>query len=330
MKTKAIGVQGLTHFSLILLLMTAALPAFSEIYRLTKTKMVGELYEIVVQPGDVGFRLARQHGIGFEEFAKANPHINRHWVKPGEKLVIPKRHILPGNVKKHSIVVNLAEKRLYYYTPRHGTVTTYPITVGRRGWATPNMNTSVVNKKENPVWRVPASIKAEAKKHGVHLPDRVPPGPDNPLGDHALYLGRDSILIHGTNSPNDIGLRLSSGCIRMHPDDVRELFYRVKVGTSVRIIDVPYKAVVHDGMLYVEGHMTMKERWSRASREAALKKALAKVVPQHVINKHYQKIRQYAFKHLGVPQPVVRVAPSQLVQETPFTKAKQYSKNEKF
>lgn len=320
----------LERVSLLMLLALAAIPVVAEIYPLQGSRMVGELYEIVVQPGEVGFKLARQHGVGFEEFAKANPHVNRHWVKPGERLVIPKQHILPGNLKRRGITVNVAEKRLYFYDPANGSLVTYPITVGREGWATPVMTTSVIEKMIDPEWRVPPSIKADALSKGIVLEDIVEPGPDNPLGQHALRLGRDNILIHGTNRPNDIGLRLSSGCIRMHPDDVKELFYRVPMGLTVEIIDEPYKAAVVDGMLYIESHMTMKEQWSLARRDNALRKALARVVPDHLIRAHFSEIRTFAFKHLGVPQPVVRVGPSTRPHEDAYTRARDYSASEKF
>ena len=73
----------------------------------------------------------------------------------------------------------------------------------------------VIEKIENPAWRVPKSIKAHNAARGRYTPDIVPPGPNNPLGDFAIRLGAHSYLIHGTNNPTSIGKPISSGCIRL-------------------------------------------------------------------------------------------------------------------
>lgn len=68
-----------------------------------------------------------------------------------------------------------------------------------------------------------------------------PPGPDNPLGDYAMILDIPGYLIHGTNRPQGVGMRVSHGCIRMLPDDIEDLIYRVPVDTPVRLINQPLK-----------------------------------------------------------------------------------------
>ncbi|WP_176212822.1 L,D-transpeptidase, partial [Halomonas sp. BC1] len=94
---------------------------------------------------------------------------------------------------------------------------------------------------KNPAWYPPESVKREAEARGETAPSVVPPGPDNPLGDHAIILGFDGYLIHGTNQPDGIGMRASRGCIRMLPKDIESIFDRIPPGTQVNIINQPIK-----------------------------------------------------------------------------------------
>ena len=75
---------------------------------------------------------------------------------------------------------------------------------------------------------------------GRPLPRIVPPGPDNPLGRHALRLSVPGYLIHGTNRPAGVGMRVSHGCVRLYPEDIATLFAEVPVGLPVRIVDQPF------------------------------------------------------------------------------------------
>src|SRR5690606_9951022 len=136
----------------------------------------------------------------------------------------PSAFILPPGPRE-GIVLNLAELRLYYYHPGGKKVSTFPVGIGRSGWLTPVGETVIARKKEGPTWIPPKSIREYMKKKGVHLPEKVYPGPENPLGDFALYLGWQNYLMHGTNQPNTVGIRSSSGCIRMYPEDIKRLFY---------------------------------------------------------------------------------------------------------
>jgi L,D-transpeptidase ErfK/SrfK len=82
----------------------------------------------------------------------------------------------------------------------------------------------------------------------------VPPGPDNPLGTHALAFAKKGYLIHGTNKPYGLGMRVSHGCIRMYPEDIVTLYQAVPVGTPVHVVNQPVKTGWRDGVLYVEVH----------------------------------------------------------------------------
>lgn len=154
-------------------------------------------------------------------------------------------------------MVNLAELRLYYFVPDSNIVHIFPVGIGRIGRDTPEMETSISQKRPHPTWTPPQSIRDEHKAKGEELPAVVPAGPDNPLGDYALRLayGNGEYLIHGTNKDFGIGLRVSSGCIRMEPKDIDWLFHHVNTGLKVKIINEPVKVTLEpDRSVYVEAH----------------------------------------------------------------------------
>jgi L,D-transpeptidase ErfK/SrfK len=164
---------------------------------------------------------------------------------------------------REGLVLNIATKRLFYFpAPVAGEpaiVETYPIGIGREGWATPTGETSVVSKARDPVWFVPASIREEHAAAGDPLPAQVPPGPDNPLGTRVLGLGIPGYLIHGTNKPAGVGMRVSHGCVRLYPEDIESLFERVPLGTPVRIVNQPYLFGWQAGDLLLEAHPPLDE-----------------------------------------------------------------------
>ena len=214
-----------------------------------ESDMIGELRQVAAAHEDTLLDLARDNGLGYVEMIAANRGIDP-WM-PGEStaVVLPTAHILP-DVEREGLVVNLGEHRLYYFGPPGSEPVTFPLGVGREGWGTPLGTTEIVRKKERPTWYPPESIRAEKP----HLPKVVPPGPHNPLGSHALYFGWPKYLIHGTNMPWGVGRRVSHGCIRLYPEDIRRLFEIVPVGTPVAVIDQPIKIGWSEGELYVEAH----------------------------------------------------------------------------
>lgn len=206
--------------------------------------MVGQVYTVTASEDDTLLDIARAHSVGYEEIRMANPDTSL-WV-PGEgtEVTIPGQYILPDEALT-GIVINVAELRLYYY-PQVGEgemprVETYPIGIGRDAYNTPLGITETTMRLENPAWYPPESIRREAAERGDPAPAVVPPGADNPLGQYAILLDIPGYLIHGTNQPDGIGMRASRGCIRMHPEDIESVFWRVPVGTQVNIIDSPIK-----------------------------------------------------------------------------------------
>ena len=215
--------------------------------------VVGDIQYFVTKKGDDLHTVARKFDLGLLELQEANPKINPDKVKPGTKLVIPTAFILPPG-ERTGIVINLAEIRVYHFSSDGKTVSTYPLGIGKQGWRTPIGETTIIRKREHPTWTPPDNIREEEEERGIDLPDVIPAGPHNPLGNYAMNLGWNGYEMHGTNAPNSIGLRSSHGCMRMYPEDIESLFKSTDVGTKVRVIYEPYKLGVKDGDLFLEAH----------------------------------------------------------------------------
>ena len=220
--------------------------------------------------------LAREYGLGYDEIIAANPDIDP-WL-PGDKkpILLPTQYVIP-DVPREGIVLNIASKRLFYFPKvaegESQTVMTYPIGIGRVGWETPLGATEVVSKATDPHWFVPASVRREHVELGNPLPSVVPPGPDNPLGAYVLKLEMPGYLIHGTNQPYGVGMRVSHGCVRLYPENIELLFSLVEVGEPVRIINEPYLLGRRNGELYFEAHQPLEDDAIlpvRSSRRIAL------------------------------------------------------------
>ncbi|HSH42135.1 MAG TPA: L,D-transpeptidase family protein [Arenicellales bacterium] len=219
--------------------------------------VVGETRIVKAREGDTLLDIARRHKVGYEEIRLANPGVDTWLPGAGTEVVVPTQFVLP-DAPREGIVVNVPEMRLYYFPePRSGDsarVITYPISVGRGDWQTPLGRTEVIRKDRDPAWYPPESIRAEHAARGDYLPKYVPPGPDNPLGAYSLRLGLPGYLIHGTNRPYGIGMKVTHGCLRLYPEDIASLFAAVSPGTPVRIVNQAAKAGWLDGRLYVEIH----------------------------------------------------------------------------
>lgn len=208
--------------------------------------LIGEASQLVTDGELTLLDIARQRSLGVPEISAANPGVDP-WV-PGKEtlLTLPTQHVLP-DAPRDGIVINKAELRLYFF-PKFGPVQTYAIGVGRDGLNTPLGKTTVVRKAVRPTWRP----TPETRIARPELPAVVPPGPDNPLGEFALYLGWPTYAVHGTHKPYGVGRRVSRGCIRMYPEGVARLYPQVPVGTRVTVVDQPVKVGWHAGELYLE------------------------------------------------------------------------------
>jgi len=132
-----------------------------------------------------------------------------------------------NNHRPGTIVINTAQRRLYYVLDRTSAIQ-YGIGVGRDGFRWSGVKT-VTMKREWPDWTPPPQML----KRRPDLPRHMVGGPDNPLGARALYLGDSLYRIHGSNEAETIGEAVSSGCFRLTNDDVIDLYNRVKIGTTV-------------------------------------------------------------------------------------------------
>ncbi len=198
------------------------------------SSVVGVRQTVIARYEDTFADLAERYDLGYQEMLDANPGVDAWLPKVGTQIQIPTQFTLPAGPRE-GVVINLTELRLYYFPVGTRLVYTYPLGIGREGWDSPVAMTRITEKVANPSWFPPPSIRAEHAAQGEPLPDRVPPGPDNPLGPYKIRLGLPAYLIHGSNKKFGIGTRTSHGCFRMYNQDVAELFSILPVGTKVRI-----------------------------------------------------------------------------------------------
>ena len=224
--------------------------------------LIGEIVTTEARERDTLLDIARLYGFGYQDLKLVNPELDTWLPGQGQEVILPAQFVLPA-ARQEGIVLNIPEMRLYYYPPpakgQPREVLTYPLGIGREGWGTPYIATRIIEKKVRPSWYPPESIRREHAEAGDPLPKVVRPGPDNPLGDYAMRLGRPEYLIHGTNKPYGIGMRVSHGCIRLYPEDIEALFAEVTLKTPVNIINQPYKLGVKDEVIYLEAHPFLQE-----------------------------------------------------------------------
>ncbi len=227
------------------------------------SNVVGRMSIVEASADDTLLDLGLSNNVGYNAITQANPETSIWLPGEGARVLLPTRYVLPPGPRE-GIVINIAELRLYYYpSTRPGesaSVETYPIGIGRMDWKTPLGTTQITAKVEQPSWYPPQSVIAEHAENGDILPRVVPPGPDNPLGDYAIILGIPGYLIHGTNRPDGVGMRVSHGCIRMLSDDIENLIYRVPKGTTVRLINEPVKlGWTMENLLEIQAHPVPEE-----------------------------------------------------------------------
>lgn len=276
-----------------------ALPAQATTFRLENPSdtVVGQAFYLTTRHEDTLLDVARHNNLGYDDMKYANKRIDMWVPGDGSEVLVPTMFVLP-NAPRNGIVLNLAEKRLYYY-PSSGEVETYAISIGREGWNTPLGNFHITRKVKDPTWTPPASIRAEHAANGDPLPAVVPAGPDNPLGQYALRLSAKSYLIHGTNKPWGLGMQVSHGCIRMYPEGIADLFPQVSEQTPVTIVNQPFKAGWRGDDLYLEVHAS----------EEQVSKPLKEVLPPSVadvqgVNVDWDEVQKAVSENTGLPHLV--------------------------
>jgi L,D-transpeptidase ErfK/SrfK len=217
--------------------------------------VIGRLAVVRLEKGDTLPDIARHFSLGINAISAANPGVDVWVPEAGKRIMLPLSFILP-DVPRKGIVINLASMRLFQFKgdSKSLAVATYPIGVGTTERPSPMGQMYVARKATRPTWHVPASIAEDHREKGDPLPAKVLPGPQNPLGEYALYLSKASYLIHGTNKPASIGLRATNGCIRLYPEDVKKLYENSPVKTPVYIVNQPYLLGQCNGVVYMEVH----------------------------------------------------------------------------
>lgn len=136
------------------------------------------------------------------------------------------------NLQNGAILVDTEARALHFWDETNAIYRVYPTSVPLTEDLTRRGRTEVVRKRVGPDWRpTPNMLRRDPT-----LPDYVGPGPENPLGTHALYLTWRYYRIHGTNDVRKIGRRSSSGCIGLYNEQIEELFGMTKVGTQVLLV----------------------------------------------------------------------------------------------
>ncbi|MFC0667110.1 hypothetical protein E0E54_08050 [Azotobacter chroococcum] len=226
--------------------------------------VVGQVQVIKAKYEDTFADIGQANDIGYLEMVAANPGVDPWLPGGGTEVLLPTRYILPPGPRE-GIVINLAEYRMYYFPKDQNVVHTFPLGIGREGWGSPIAETRITGKVKDPAWYPPKSIREEHAADGDPLPTVVPAGPDNPLGPFKFTLGLSGYLIHGSNKKFGIGMRVSHGCFRMLNHNVLQLASMVPVGTTVRIINEPYKFGISAGKVYLEAHAPLEDDESAKS-----------------------------------------------------------------
>jgi len=278
------------------------------------TTIIGKLQTHILKNKESLIEIARHYDLGYNEIVDANPNLDPFVPGDGNKAIIPTFWILPDRVNNfQGIIINLSEMRLYYFhkKSKEQLVTTFPIGIGDDGVETPMGKFKISHKIINPPWYVPESIKKERPE----LPAVVPPGPDNPLGTHAMRLSGLSYLIHGTNRPWAVGRKVTHGCIRLYPEDIPQLFDMVPVGTEVIIVRQPVKVSKINNDVYVEVHRDDQLQnfdYLQNAMEQLAKKGILKYVDTF---KLYNVIKQKS----GIPTSVsIKNKEPQLLLQEPW------------
>lgn len=244
-------------------------------------RLIGIDQKHKVIKGDYFQKIAEQYNVGFLALMAANPDVDPFLPELDSSLVIPSAMLLPY-VKREGIVINLPELRLYYFLPQENKVHVFPVGIGREGLETPKVTSYISSKRKDPTWRPTIAMRQRYfEEHGKEMVKEIPAGPSNPFGKYALRLGTSEYLIHGTNQRFGIGMRASSGCIRMFDDDIKWLFENIPLNTKVRIIEQPIKMSYENGgrrLIEIHSPLTIENITQKNKITSAIKSFVGKNV----------------------------------------------------
>ena len=240
--------------------MNAFIPAL-----LLLAQVVGGDLTYTVLPGDTLTRIGARFGVEVQVLAEENHLTPGDHLRAGQTLSIDNRHIAVS-AGGADIIVNVAQRMLFHFH-KNEFVTAYPIAAGKKDWRTPLGDFEITGKEEKPAWDVPASIQEEMRRSGKPVITRVPPSAENPLGDYWIGLSMPGIGVHGTNAPLSIYKLATHGCIRLHPDDIRDLFSKVDVGMKGQVVFQPVLIIRVGDSVYLEIHPDLYRKEPDALRK---------------------------------------------------------------
>jgi len=264
--------------------------------------VIGKPSAEMIGPDETVLDVAYEHRLGFDRVARLNPSVNVWIPDPGTVLQLPTEHILPDR-PWYGLVIDVPEMQLYDFTRRDAPEPeVFAIAIGDE------MDPSLVGeyrvgqKREHPVWTVPASIRAEKPE----LPPVVPSGPDNPLGDHWMTIGGTTYGIHGTNNRWSIGREATHGCIRLYNDEMDRLYARTRPGTPIRLAYQTVKLGQRDDQIYVEAHPDIYRR-DPPDRESQVMQRLAALGLAEAVDP--AKLRAALAEERGIPVAIGSLPP---------------------
>jgi L,D-transpeptidase ErfK/SrfK len=213
--------------------------------------LVGEEFLYTVRRGDSLALVGARLGVGSRSLARDNRLSPSARLRIGQVLRVDNRHIVPFSLDD-GILINIPQRLLFLFQDGRR-VAWYPVGMGRRDWPTSAGRFQIDSLERKPTWNVPASIQEEMRRRGVSVESRVPPGPANPLGDYWIGLEGSGCGIHGTNAPASVYAFRTHGCVRLHPDDIADLFSRAFKGMPVQFVYEPILlARAPDGTVFLE------------------------------------------------------------------------------
>ena len=221
----------MTAGGMLLLAASVAWPAATRLDP-QPSAIAGAEFDYIVAKGDGWRSLGSRHAIEPAVLASMNGRTTKDALRAGDQLRVDGRHLVPEDMSS-GIVINIPQRMLMLKQDAR-VVAAYPVGLGRPDWPTFVGPFTVVARERDPVWDVPPSIQEELRRAGKKVVTRVQPGPNNPLGKFWLGLSAPNFGIHGTVAPQSIFRFESHGCIRLHPDDIADLWARVTVGTARR------------------------------------------------------------------------------------------------
>ena len=259
--------------------------------------IVGSVVEYTVNPEDSLTSIGARMGVDVSTLRQQNGLDLRAALQPGHTLTVDNRHVVPGGVSD-ALVVNIPQRMLFLFGPGDE-MRGYPVAVGRPTWQTPTGSFSVLSKRAKPTCDVPPSIQEEMRRNGRKPLTSVPPEPSNPLGDRWLGLSLPSVGIHGTSAPESIYTFDTHGCIRLHPDDIRDVFERVALQDAGEVIYEPVLMAQVGDRVFLEVH---RDVYGRRGDPTLTIRRIAAQCPIPELD--WDKVRRVVESHDGIASDV--------------------------